>query len=590
MKQLLTLIKRNENLAAVSFFFAVTVLYFTFFGNYVLYFQETQSLFIFGSDYFRSFLNKPGGLLIYTARFITQFYAAKFAGSLILALILTLPVLLLATINRRLIPGNPFSTTLILLPSFLLLLLQANYYHLMEYNLGLIMLITGLYGIIKSNVRIRRTAVIFAFPVLYYITGAYALLFVFMFIMYELSCDKGIRRYVYSVLLIAEAIIIYFVFRNIIFLEPASNILLYPLPFLENASYKAVFIVLSLYLISYPAICLLIARINLKKLSTFRLNLLTGSLISLVSLFFLFRTYNSQTSRVIELERLIFSENWDEAIQFQEEKPSRNLISQYFYNLALSEKGLLCERLFYGPQDFGTESLVLPWGDSHLGRGGYFYYAIGLMNEAHRWAYEEMVVYGIRPQNIELLVKTSLLNGDFRMAQKYTGIMKKTLLYRADAIRYEKIISDPSLLKADSELGPKVELLPEKSFFIKFNEPQTNLPLILESQPGNRKAIEYYMAGLLLTKNVEAVVANIKKLKEIGYTKIPRHIEEAAIIYYNSTGIIPDLGGLAMSMETQARFEAYFNAYKAYRTSPALNASRIEKEFSNSYWYYFHFK
>ena len=133
---------------------------------------------------------------------------------------------------------------------------------------------------------------------------------------------------------------------------------------------------------------------------------------------------------MVKLERLIFEEKWDEAIRFQEKKPARNLIGEYFYNIALSETDQLCDRLFYGPQDFLAGSLVLPWGDAHLNRGGYFYYAIGLMNEAHRWAYEEMVVYGYRPQNIRMLAKTSLINGDYTMARKYINILKRTIYYR----------------------------------------------------------------------------------------------------------------------------------------------------------------
>ena len=78
------------------------------------------------------------------------------------------------------------------------------------------------------------------------------------------------------------------------------------------------------------------------------------------------------------------------------------------------------------------------------------------------------------------------------------------------------------LSESDPELGAKLKILPKNNFFIQFNEPQNNLPLILEAQPDNRKAIEYYLAGLLLTKNVEVVVNNIKKLKPSGYTKYPK--------------------------------------------------------------------
>jgi hypothetical protein len=232
----------------------------------------------------------------------------------------------------------------------------------------------------------------------------------------------------------------------------------------------------------------------------------------------------------------------------------------------------------------------LPWGDEHLNRGAYFYYSIGLINEAHRWAYEEMVVYGYRPENIKLLAKTSLIDGDYKVARKYLNILKSTIYYRDWAKKYEKLADNPDLIKSDPELGAKLKILPKSNFFILFNEPQNNLPIILEAQPDNRRAFEYYLAGLLLTKNVEIIMNNISKMKDMGYTSIPRHIGEAIFIYYNSTKIIPDLGGLKINAETQLRFDHYFASYVEARKNPSTMKEKMQKEFGNTFWYYFHFK
>ncbi len=156
--------------------------------------------------------------------------------------------------------------------------------------------------------------------------------------------------------------------------------------------------------------------------------------------------YNSQTVRVINLEKLVFEEKWEKAIENQEKYPSENLIGQYFYNIALSETDQLCDRLFYGPQDFGTGSLILEWSSEHLNWGAYSFYTTGLINEAQRWAYEEMVVYGLRPQNMKLLTKTSLLTGNYRLTEKYTGILENTLFYKNWAREYQKMAEDTSFI------------------------------------------------------------------------------------------------------------------------------------------------
>ena len=88
------------------------------------------------------------------------------------------------------------------------------------------------------------------------------------------------------------------------------------------------------------------------------------------------------------------------------------------------------------------------------------------------------------------------------------------------------------------------------------------------------------MSWLMLTKDVEILVDNIRLMKNMGYTRIPRHIEEAILIYYNSTGKYPDMGGLTISNETRLRFGQYFTAFE----------QKMQADFSNTFWYYYQFK
>ena len=564
--------------------------YFCFVGNYVLYFQETQSLFIFSGEYLHKYLLKPGGLLEYGARFLTQFYVARFSGSLILAVILTLPATIFYFINKRLNQSISFSLLFILIPSFILCLMQANYYHLMEYNLGFIMILLYYLFFVSSLKKYHKILVLFLLPLFYYLVGAYVLIFTGLYIIHILFHESGKQKYVYASLFPAVAAVSLLIFWKILFLQPVANILLFPLPLLENTTYKANFFILTAYIVFYPFISKIVfyRKNNLlnKRLFSFMSIILAFG----VSIILLFKIYNPQTARVVELERLIFGEKWDEAVKYQEKKPSRNLIGEYFYNIALSESNQLCDGLFFTDQDFGASSLVLPWGDEHLNRGAYFYYTIGLANEAHRWAYEEMVVYGYRPQNIKLLAKTSLINGDFRMARKYIDILKRTIYYRELAKKLETMADNPTLISSDPELGPKLKINPKSSFFIQFNEPQNNLPLLLESQPDNKRAFEYYLAGLLLTKNVEVAMNNISKMKDAGYSRIPRGIEEAILIYYNSTKVYPNLGGINISIDTQDRFKQYFSAYVDARKNPSTLKAKMQARFGNTFWFYYHFK
>ncbi|HOW08630.1 MAG TPA: DUF6057 family protein [Bacteroidales bacterium] len=582
--------KENDIFLFIFLFFIIVFGYFCFLGNYVLYFQETQSLFIFSGDFLHQRLLKPGGLLEFAGRFLKQFYAGRVEGSLILASVLSLVAYIFHRINRRLLPDGSFTLPLILVPSSLLMLMQANYYHLMEYNLGFMMVLAFYLFFISSSGKWRRIAVLILFPLFYYIAGGYAMIFAGLYIIHMLFKENGRNKFYQILILLILAGLSFLVSVRMLFLEPSANLIFYPLPWLEDKSYRTAFIFLTAFVVLYPLICNIASRYGKATLNTRNFSLFEAFIILALSIIIILRIYNPQTSRVVEIQKLVFAGKYSEAASLHERKPSLNLIGQYFYNYALAESGQLCDRMFRGRQDFGYSALILPWGDVHLDRGAYFYYAVGLANEAHRWAYEEMTVYGYRPGNLKMLAKTSLINGDCLMARKYLSILEKTIYYRKWAKDLLKLADNPELIDSHPELGAKRKLLPKKNFFVQFNEPQNNLPLILEGNPDNRVAFEYYLAGLLLTKNVEEAVANVKKMKAMGYTKIPRHLEEAVMIIYNSRQIFPDVGGLPISADTQSRFSQYFTAYIAARQNPVLLKTKMTEKFSDTFWYYFHFK
>ncbi|NNM06953.1 MAG: hypothetical protein HKO65_17785 [Gemmatimonadetes bacterium] len=577
-------------LLSQAVFLVVAFAYFFFAANYVLYFQETQTLFLFSGEFLREHFSRPGGPLAYGAEFLTQFYARELPGSLIVAVVLTLPGVVLFFVKRRLSPDVRFTWVLLLVPSCLLLILQANYYHLMEYNLGLLLVLLFYLFSITSDKRYQRVLVLALVPLFYFLAGAFALVFAGMFACHVLFLQKGKGKYPFTFLLLAITGGTFLVFWKVLFLEPMRQIAWYPLPLFDTTGYNTTLSVLAGYLILFP----LLARDGAPAFPSGAKKrfLVVSSVVALVSIgiTLVVLEYDLQTARVVEIERSIYAEEWGEAIEAHENRPSRDRIGQYFYNVALSETGQLCDRLFRGTQDFGPASLVLPWEVQFLNSGAYYYYAIGLANEAHRWAYEDMVVYGYRPQNLQILAKTTLISGDFRMAKKYAGILKNTVYYRDWAADVEEIADNPDLLVSHPDLLARSKLLPKENFFIEYDQPENNLPLLLEAQPDNRKALEYLLAGLLLIKNVDAAVSHVGELKDLGYERIPRHLEEAALIFVNTSDFPPNLGGLEISPSTQVRFDRYSAAYAVASRDPQTLRARMEEEFGDTYWFYFQFR
>jgi len=116
-----------ETLLSLVFFVAA----FVFFGYYYpfhLNYQEQFQLFLFTSDYFAQFINRPGGLADYLGAFLTQFYFYSKIGAVILALLLTVLQLLIWSAAKRLDAARAWQP-LTFLPSLLYwsLLCDENY-------------------------------------------------------------------------------------------------------------------------------------------------------------------------------------------------------------------------------------------------------------------------------------------------------------------------------------------------------------------------------------------------------------------------------------------------------------------------------
>lgn len=80
----------------------------------------------------------------------------------------------------------------------------------------------------------------------------------------------------------------------------------------------------------------------------------------------------------------------------------------------------------------------------------------------------------------------------------------------------------------------------------------------------------------------------IPRMKEMGYAAIPRHVEEAALVYSNFTGSLPNLGGFRISDGTRTKFGNYISAYNTIVQNPSADRAIIDR-FDNTFCYYLHF-
>ena len=572
---------------SLGFLFIISFAYFYWFRNGIFFHQETNLLFIFSSDYLQRFSFQPGGLLVYASNFLTQFYFIPLFGSLLISALLILLCIVFIKIYDRLSAHSSYSLFFILIPSCCLFILQTRFDILLQYSLGYLLTAVWFLLSIFPAKKFLNVITLALFPVFYYVVGSFALIYLGMYLMFNLIYEKGIMR-VLLAFLIGFAFFTFIIFKEVLFLQPVDLLLGYPLSYFDSSRLTAFLDILSGFIVLFPVFIMTSGQFNVNKKFEGLIPFATILVVFPFIIILLSKFYDPALENLTKLEKSAYRQDWDAVIKQHERHPSSNVFGQYYYNLALAEKGLLCDRLFFGHQSYGPLSLTLPTDIEQADRAVYFYYAIGLIGEAHHLAYELMEVHGYRPENIKMLIKTDLINGNYKIAQRYINVLKRTLHFRKWAEKYERMNFNPVLINSDPELGEKIGLLPKNDFFIGSNDVQ-NIDTLLKGNPDNKKAFEYKIARFLLEKDFMEVVKEVRKMKDIGYTRIPRHIEEAILELMSITKEIPDLGGLSLTQETEKRFLQYISDYNSYNKSKPLLEKHMTKTEKNTFWYYFQF-
>jgi len=583
--------KRKEDLTIVyvvlSGLFIISFLYFLLYGNGLFFYQENRSLFIFSIEYLSGFASKPGGLLEYAGNFLMQGYFCTFYGAFIVSLMIFMSGVILYKTIRSLSTFNSIPLLSLFLPLLLLLLNQADpdqYIHLMA---GLLATLLYFFLTIKHYIGTGRFLYPALYPLFYYLTGSFALIYTGLIIISSLTGKKRTERLLLPVMHLTVFIITFIVFKEIIFFQPSVLLLAYPLATRGELNFAMLPLFLITCIVLLPALVRLEERMTGLIQTEFPVRV-TAIIISLFVVIINI-SHNREFNILMKIEKAFFEQKWDNVIEIQEKYRIKNLFAQYYYNLSLSEKGLLCDRMFHGPQDFGTRALALPREKSFLNRSAYFYYTIGLIKEARHLSVETIVTWGYNPESLKMLVRSELITGNYRIAEKYLNILRKTLHYRCWAKKYSGMLYNNELIKSDPELGRKMALCPSGDFFVSRYDVR-NLNMILFFNPENKKAFEYRIAFMLLEKDIKGVVHQVKKMKNMHYTTMPVHIGEAIVMFKISDTEIPYLGDLSPDPETEFRFRQYGKVFAQNINIKSARDNEITRKLMNTFWYYCQFK
>lgn len=560
--------------------------WFCFISGYILFFQEKSSLFLFSSEYLTEKLWQPGGVLYILSQFLTSFYYHPVAGSIILSGIITVTTFVISrcvfSISGRNEKIFPFVIGL------LLFLLQTEYTVYLSTSLGILVQLIGFIVIVRAAKKSMTWVLFIMAPSMYLIAGGFCWIFMLLTTLYFIISER--RHLLIIAFLWALMCLVFLVSRNIVFFKSDTSLLFYPLELPEDSLARMVLITVLSLTVLLPLIAVVRFPVPNFLSATYHFeNLIRAFVVLAIMLMTGVYRYDKKNVHYFHAEKLFYEEKYDELIDYSTRTPSTNTLTLFFTNIALSEKGVLNDKLFGFLQNPEGKTLFLKWEMIReiLKRGGYFYYTTGMINEAHRWAFENMVMTGHTPEGLKMLIRTELINGNYRMASKYISLLKKSLFYKKDAVNFEKFLFNDNAVEADPELGTKRRIRVKTDFFSITDDPYINIARVSTTDTLNRESFSYLIAYLLLKKDYKGLTANLSRFEELGYRAFPTHVEEAMLaISTMNNGEYPYHGNLKISRFTEERWTQFLTVFQQYGNDPRAAEPALRKQFGNTFWYW----
>jgi len=432
-------------------------------------------------------------------------------------------------------------------------------------------------------------------PVWYFLNGGFAWMFYGVYCAWLIK--SGFKKNLVKIILtIIIAVATVFVAAEFIFWNSYLTLIEYPWsPGISNTD-NIIFACLVLLICTTPLLSGFKFRIRSGTTLKQKTAYITGIAFLLVGLTVsaLLR-YDEKSNRYFKAEKLFYEGRYEDLISFNIKYPTKNIITLYLNNIALCETGKLNEMLFTFPQSPDGSTLFFKWTIENeiLRHGGNFYFTTGMINEALRWAYEYMVMRGYTPEGLKMMIKCELINGNYQSAKNYIELLKRTIFYRKTAIEFEKLLYNDEAIINHHQLGAKKKMIAYRDFFVITDFPQVNLEKMLstDSLYKNKNAWEYWMAWLMLNKSYRGIADEWFKIDKYGFTKIPRHIEEAAVAMRTLLNVnLSDIPGLRISSSVERKYLQFLQIFQASGADPEKAEPFLRKDFGNTFWYYIFYK
>ncbi len=313
-----------------------------------------------------------------------------------------------------------------------------------------------------------------------------------------------------------------------------------------------------------------------------------GGLVILAGIAAIGVTYDQQRKTLAQIDYYSDQGQYDRLLSVARRAKKLDSAARIRVHWALYHTGRLSQDLFSFPNPPALEPLPgLRGGMASCRPQSRTFFEMGLVNEAEHLAHEALEWEGDRPDLLQLLAQVNVLMDRPKAAAVF--------LHQLGQMPFQRRSSRAALrnLKADPQLTSNPRLAEVLSRMMKSDVPHDGAAFaslaesLLDANPRNRMAFEYLMTYYLLTLDLKSLVARLGQLDTFGYVGIPRHYEEALLLYQRLNGMPPQLENRRIRPETLQRFKQFSEAMDQRLYNSPQGRKILERNFGDTFWYYF---
>ena len=526
----------------LSLLFGVAVVIFwavPFVGG--LCFQEQYQMFLFDTGYFLERIVLPGGLADYISEFLVQFYYMPVLGGAIIALLLMGIQTAVWGLMKQYGARHDFPGYLLsFLPSIALWCAMGDQNVLLSFVVALFGALV--IGWIHNRFHNRLVKVVFELvstALVYWFLGPVVFLYAALMIGDTLKNAKQ-KGNVFSGIGYSVCILV----LTIAWILLTTQTLQYPLyrifAGLNYYRYPGAISPLPFVVMVWAVVIPFLGMIPCRQKSLQKLQqskvviVLSYVLVIVASWFGIKASFDEMTYELIDYDFLVRTEQWDKIIEKAEKKPATTPLSVSCVNLALSQKGMLADRLFEFYQNGGeglfptfTRDMISPVSTAEI------FFRLGMVNDAERYMFEAQEAIPNYRKSARLtrrIIECDIINGNYKVAAKLLRRLQKTLFYSNWANQTMALLGNEKAINRHPIYG-KLRKYREKKqdFLFSDREMDQMLGLLFLNDNHNKMAYEYLMCYELLQRDMEKFMQYYPLGRFVVYDHIPRTFQEILI-------------------------------------------------------------